>query len=392
MDERRRPTFGSLPNTADLHQGGVDHGLGQAQGQRLVGPAHAHAQHVAHPLAVAHDVLGQAAADLQQAPPELAPRRGRLAPRAEGHHHVAGALVAVHADAVEAGLGGAGQLLPQGGAGNVQVGEQEHQHGGQVRLDHPGPLGHPEDRALPHPRPAQLGPGVRGHDRPGHRQQAAALQARGQAGQGGAHFGHRQAPADDPRGGGQQLALRGAQQAAQLGSAPRARPALPQAAPTLATLLLISTPRRRGSARRSRPISTGAPAKRLRVKQAAKLGVGSSSRIRERFIGKLPGFSAGVKVREAVAAQKPAGRAARRFSAPRYCSPEVVGGHMPASVSGCRAAACKASRLGYLAARRRRSSRGRWSEAPPAAKRRGKPVRCLQQEARAARPGSRPGR
>ena len=99
----------------------------------------------------------------------------------------------------------------------------------------------------------------------------------------------------------------------------------PRGVQTFEILLFTSTPRVTLRARRSRPRRTGAPGKRLRVNTPAKLAVGSSRAISERFIasGSATARSRGKKRMGAVPQRKPSGSADRDSSAARYSFSEA---------------------------------------------------------------------
>ena len=91
------------------------------------------------------------------------------------------------------------QVAVQLRRGRRGVGDEKHQHGRQIGLDHARALG---DAQHPMPgrgaRAAQLGVGVGGHHRPRHVQRCATREPGGQSGRGGAQGGYRQPPADYP--------------------------------------------------------------------------------------------------------------------------------------------------------------------------------------------------
>ena len=88
-------------------------------------------------------------------------------------------------------------------------------------------------------------------------------------------------------------------------------------------LLLTMMALRVGSPSRWRPTITGAPGKALRVKTAAKFGVGRSSAMRVSVIFAGLGASRGVKSNRAVPTRKPAGSAACAASHAWWASREA---------------------------------------------------------------------
>jgi hypothetical protein len=163
-----------------LEERRVHHRLAQAAGQRRRRrPLHRDPDDVVDPLAVADHVLGQVAAHLAHGPAQRGGARAGQPAGGEGQHAVGDAGVAVDADVLEAVLDRLGQPGAQLGPGDGHVGEEEHQHGGQVGLDHPRPLGDAHQRAaLREVGPADLGVEVGGHDGLGGRQHAPILERR----------------------------------------------------------------------------------------------------------------------------------------------------------------------------------------------------------------------
>src|SRR5699024_2927894 len=131
------------------------------------GRAHHHVHVMAGALGVGHELAGQDGADRAHRLGQLTDVRGDAAGTG-GHqdHGVVGGHAGVGVDPVEGGGGGLSQHRVGGVGVDVGVGGQNHQHGRQLRSEHPGALG---DAADPHPgiRGAfgGLGDGVGGHDR-----------------------------------------------------------------------------------------------------------------------------------------------------------------------------------------------------------------------------------
>jgi hypothetical protein len=103
----------------------------------------------------------------------------------------------------------------------------------------------------------------------------------------------------------------------------RSAVATPSGAHTFEILLLTTIAPRDGSSRRRRPMMTGAPGKALRVKTAAKSGVGLSSAMRVRFMAAGLGTSTGTNSKRVEPTRKPAGKMAWVESQARCASREA---------------------------------------------------------------------
>mmetsp|Transcript_81367 Transcript_81367/g.225303 ORF Transcript_81367/g.225303 Transcript_81367/m.225303 type:complete len:313 (+) Transcript_81367:48-986(+) len=127
-----------------LEERAVDHRLGHARGRGVVRRAvHCHADDVLGALAVADHLRRQVAAHSAQRFGEGLRVRAASLAAGEQRDRVAGGLVPVHRDGVEAPAHRLCELGLQRGAatGHLGVSEEEAQHRGHVGLDHAGALG-----------------------------------------------------------------------------------------------------------------------------------------------------------------------------------------------------------------------------------------------------------
>ncbi len=113
-------------------------------------------------------------------------------------------LITIHADAVERSVNRPPRDAGQGVARNHGIGGDETEHGGQVWLDHPHPLGHATERDGPpadlHPERRLLGPRVSGHDGLGGRTTPLGGEGFDQLRERSTDSIHRKRNADDPGG------------------------------------------------------------------------------------------------------------------------------------------------------------------------------------------------
>ena len=205
---------GVLAVDGGLDQLGVAHGAGDAAGV-LIGGGAAHGD--VHDLAGALAVLDQHVGDLAQDVGKALFQQGGVltfgtdAGSAVGQAEdgIVGGGIAVHADAVEGLVHGAGEHGLPGLAVHIGVGEHDGQHGGHVGADHARALGHAGKAhgaaGQGHRDAGELGKGVGGHERAGKAFGIAAAQAFHQGGHGLAPAVHLELVADDAGGHGHDL-------------------------------------------------------------------------------------------------------------------------------------------------------------------------------------------
>ena len=139
---------GIVARDGAFEERGVDDGFAdRARQLRRRRCAHRDADHVAHALAVAHDIFGEIAAHLRERGFEGDEIGAGDATRGNERDGVGGARVAIDADGVETRLDGALESGAQFRAGHVQIGQHVNQHRGHVGLDHARAFGDADDAA-----------------------------------------------------------------------------------------------------------------------------------------------------------------------------------------------------------------------------------------------------
>ncbi len=169
IEARTRPQFGSLPNTAVLKSElrATDRPTSTASSS-LAAPVTVIAISWSAPSASASSCIARSRAQLRHRLGEV-----RLVGRdaggaaAQQRHGVVRGHAAVGVQPVEADPGGLAQRAVGGGRVDLRVGGEDHEHGGQLRREHAGALGHAADRSSRHARRRLLAHRVGGHDRRG---------------------------------------------------------------------------------------------------------------------------------------------------------------------------------------------------------------------------------